>query len=158
MAGARQPIELLIAKGKKHLTIAEIEKRKQEEVKACNGAISPPKYLTAKQKKEFNKIADELIKIEIMTNLDCDALARYIIANDNYIKYCKILKSIPDDWELISAIDKATSVQDRAFKQCQSAAKELGLTIGSRCKLTIPKTEEKEESDPMAQLLGRKRA
>ncbi|MGN7308777.1 P27 family phage terminase small subunit, partial [Bacillus subtilis] len=37
--------------------------------------------------------------------------------------------------------------QDKFFKQCRQAASDLGLTISSRCKLVVPKKEEKEPSD-----------
>jgi len=142
----REPIKLLEAKGKKHLTKSEIKEREQSEVKAESDNIIAPDYLMAEQKKEFDQIANELKRIDIMSNLDCDALARYIIAKDNYIKFCKIVDSLPAEWEMINAIDAATKIQDRAYKQCQSAAKELGLTISSRCKLVVPKKEEPKQN------------
>ncbi|MED2005424.1 P27 family phage terminase small subunit [Brevibacillus laterosporus] len=37
-------------------------------------------------KKEFKKIASELLYIGIMTNLDVDALARFLYARKMYIK------------------------------------------------------------------------
>jgi P27 family predicted phage terminase small subunit len=146
MARPRQPINLLEAKGKKHLTKAEIEERRSTEVTASDDNIVAPEYLTAKQKREFDKIAKQLVDIKIMANLDCDALARFIIAKDQYVKFTKIVRKIPDDWKLINSLDKATLIQDRAFKQCRAAASDLGLTITSRCKLIIPKKEEKQES------------
>lgn len=150
MARPREPINLLEVKGKKHLTKAEIEERRATEVRAETDKINPPKHLKAKQKREFERIAEELIRINIMSNLDCDALARYIVAKDNYIKFSKIVDSLPVDWEMINAIDKATTIQDRVFKQCQSAARELGLTISSRCKLVVPKPEEKPKQNKFA--------
>ena len=146
MSGRRQPVEILQFTGKKHLTKKEIEQRKQTEVHAESDNIIPPSYLKAKQKVEFTKIADELIKIGIMSNLDCDALAQYIIARGNYIKFSKIVNKLPANIGYLVAIDKATAVQDRMFKQCQSAARELGLTISSRCKLVVPKVEEPKEN------------
>ena len=50
MAGQRQPIALVQAKGKKHLTKAEIAEREQTEVKAPSDRVTPPSYLTAIQK------------------------------------------------------------------------------------------------------------
>ena len=58
MAGQRQPIELVIAKGNKHLTKAEIEARRNGEIGPLSGDITPPAYLTKKQKAEFNTIAE----------------------------------------------------------------------------------------------------
>ena len=78
MAGQRQPIELVLAKGSKHLTKKEIEERKSSEVKPITDDISPPPYLsTKKQKEEFNKIANQLMKLEILgetTYIDNDAI------------------------------------------------------------------------------------
>ena len=80
MAGARQPTALVELKGKKHFTKAELEERKNAEVNADADNIVPPDYLTEKQAGEFLALADELKRCEIMTNLDCDALARFVVA------------------------------------------------------------------------------
>ena len=53
MAGQRQPTDLVVMKGKKHLTKAEIEARKNAEVVAPNDKVKPPAYLTPEQKKKF---------------------------------------------------------------------------------------------------------
>lgn len=147
MAGQRQPTNLLVMKGKKHLTKSEIESRKNNEVLAPSDDVAPPKYLTAVQKREFKKIAEQLLEVGIITNLDCDALARFIISQTNYIKFTKIVNSIPSDFEYVSAFEKAVGIQDKAFKQCRAAASDLGLTISSRCKLVVPKNEKKQETD-----------
>ena len=56
MARPREPINLLEAKARKHLTKAEIEERKKSEVKAPSDKIKVPSYLTSDLKREFNKI------------------------------------------------------------------------------------------------------
>ena len=132
MAGQRQPIEMIIANGRKNLTKAEIEYRKNTEVKAPAGDCSPPDYLPAKLKEEFESIADKLISIGIMTELDVDLLARYLLSKQAYLgltsRYMKMISGgNPAD------VEKVAGLQDKAFKQCQSAARDLGLTISSRC-------------------------
>ena len=57
MAGQRQPTDLVVLKGKKHLTKAEIEARKNAEVIAPNDKVKPPPYLTPELKKKFRKLA-----------------------------------------------------------------------------------------------------
>ena len=57
MARPRQPIDLIVAKGKKHLSKAEIEERRKQEVKASDDNIEAPSYLPNNLKEEFNKIA-----------------------------------------------------------------------------------------------------
>lgn len=137
MAGQRQPFALIEAKGAKHLTKAEKAEREAREVKPCTDDITPPSYLTKAQKAEFVKIADQLKKLKIMGETDVDTLARYILARDTYIKLTKQIqkKAIYEDPILL---DKYMKNQDRAFKQCHTAAKSLGLTIADRCRLVVP--------------------
>lgn len=139
MGKPRQPIELIVAKGSKHLTKAEIKDRQAQEVKPITDNIEPPGYLTKKQKDEFYKLSNQLEKLKIMGETDTDALARYIVANDFYINAVKQLrksevKSDPYQFEAWSKI------QERYYKQCRSSANDLGLSISSRCKLVIPQT------------------
>lgn len=141
MSGQRQPIELVIANGKKHLTKAEIEQRQQTEVKPCTDEIVAPSYLNKKQKSEFDKIAAQLQKLKIMGETDIDTLARYIMSRDLYIKLTKQMqkKAILENPIIL---DKYMKNQDRAFKQCDVSAKALGLTISSRCRLIVPEVKE----------------
>jgi len=106
----------------------------------------PPEYLTKKQAEEFLTLADELKRCEIMTNLDCDALARFVVARSDYAAYVKLVRSIKKDVDNLLALEKADKLKRGAFADCNTAAKELGMTISSRCKLVVPK---KEESKPI---------
>lgn len=137
MAGQRQPTALILAKGTKHFTKAELAEREAREVKPCTDDITPPSYLTKKQKSEFNKIAAQLAKLKILGETDVDTLARYILARDTYVRLTKQIqkKEIYEDPILL---DKYMKNQDRAFKQCHTAAKSLGLTIADRCRLIVP--------------------
>ena len=146
MAGARQPTALVELKGKKHFTKAELEERKNAEVNADTDNIVPPDYLTEKQAGEFFALANELKRCEIMTNLDCDALARFIVARSDYADYVKLMRSIPKTVDNLQELKEADKLKRGAFLDCNTAAKELGMTISSRCKLVVPK---KEESKPI---------
>ena len=141
MSGQRQPIELVIARGNKNLTKAEIQERRDSEVKPITDNIIAPGYLTKKQKEEFNRLADQLQKLKIMGETDVDALARYIVANDFYINAVKKMRTteVKNDPVLFDAWAK---IQERYFKQCRSSANDLGLSISSRCKLVVPATKE----------------
>ena len=169
MAGARQPIALLEAKGRKHLTKAEIAERRASEVQPATDEIKPPSYLTAAQKKHFVKLADQLGKIKIMGETDVDTLARYVVAETQYQdavkEQRKLAKDRPskdddmskkeyfealDAWN--GAMDAADKRQERYFKQASTLARDLGLTISSRCKLVVPKSdEEKPKENKFAQ-------
>lgn len=139
MTRPRQPTDLLLLKGKKHLTKAEIEERKSAEVSAPSDKVRAPSYLPKELKKEFNKLAKELLGIEIMTNLDVDALARFIIARKMYLE---VTAAILENPALMITDKDIVMTQDRLFKQCRAAASDLGLTISSRCKLVVPKKQD----------------
>lgn len=159
MAGARQPIDLIIANGRKNLTKAEIAERRATEVTPCTDDLTAPSYLTAAEKKRFDKLAGQLAKIKVMGETDTETLARYVSAQTLYEKATKELRALDkkrpieadtDDKEAYynmldlwtSTQDNLARLQDRYFKQAQTAAASLGLTISSRCKLIAPVKDE----------------
>ncbi|WP_242224490.1 phage terminase small subunit P27 family [Bacillus cereus group sp. BfR-BA-01380] len=162
MARPRQPIDLLVYKGKKNLTKQEVEERKSQEIKAPNDKIKAPTYLPKDLRRKFKKISDELVEIGIMSNLDVDALARYLLSEKMYWQVTEtLLDTSPTKMETFIKTDQDGNVvesvedivsndvytdllvnQDKLFKQCRQAASDLGLTITSRCKLVVPKKEE----------------
>lgn len=166
MAGQRQPINLVAVKGKKHLTKAEIEERKNTEVVAPCDKVRPPSYLTADQKKKFRKVAKELLAIDLIANIDCDALARLVIAQDQYLEITEQIRNTslmvdvpvyevqinPDTGEkervqtgtmqvVNSERERLMIIQDRCMKQCRQGAADFGLTVSSRCRLIVPKPQ-----------------
>jgi P27 family predicted phage terminase small subunit len=146
MAGRRQPIELVIANGKKNLTKAEIQARRDSEVKPITDNIIAPDYLTKKQKDEFYRIAEQLKRLKIMGETDVDALGRYITANDFYIHAVKKMRS-KDVKNDSLAFENWSRAQERYFKQCRAAANDLGLSISSRCKLVVPERSEPQKEN-----------
>ena len=140
MARPRQPVDLLIHKGKKNLTKAEIEQRRREELKVPFTDVSPPDYLPEKLQKEFNEIADKLLRLKIMTELDEDTLARYLLSKQQYLQFTSLLNKAAREGRL-GEMERLSRLQDKAFKQCRSGAIDLGLTISSRCKLVVPNVE-----------------
>lgn len=150
MAGRnKQPINLIVAKGKKHLTKEEINNRKSTEIKAPSDKIRAPSYLDKDLKREFNKLAKQLKEIDIMSNIDIDALASFIIARKLYLEVTQKLIGSPS-----LLLDKdLVGIQDKFFKQCRAAAGDLGLTISSRCKLIVPKKEDNKPQNKFAKFM-----
>lgn len=143
MAGKRIPIEIVQARGAKHLTKAEIKERQEREVKPIMDDIIAPTYLTKKQKEEFYKIADQLKRLKIMGETDVDALARYITSNDSYVHATKKLRTSEVKADPIK-YESWSRVQERYFKMVRSSANDLGLSISSRCRLVIPGANKEE--------------
>jgi P27 family predicted phage terminase small subunit len=157
---------LNLANGGKNWTKDEIQERLSSEVQPVTDGIAAPSFLTAKQRKEFDRIAAQLQKLKIMGETDCDTLGRYIVAQDLYAQAVKDLRAIrklrPKDtgdplldlsnavaWaEMLNKLDKRC---ERYFKQATTAAAALGLTISSRCKLVVPVKEEPPKQNKFAQ-------
>ena len=156
----KEPINLIIAKGKKHLTKKEIEDRKKSEITTSYTDVQPPDYLSHEEKLEFCKIAVILLEIGIINELDEDCLARYVISNRNYVQYTKKLREL--NQKLLNAkrndskrkledqIDTYLIYQDRALKQCRLCANDLGLSISSRAKLVMPPSKEPPKENKFA--------
>lgn len=141
-----EPIALIEAKGKTHMGEEERERRRKQELHPPFTDVRAPEYLTDKQAEKFDYYAGMLLALKVMTELDTDCLARYIIAHDLYIGYSKALTRVlswgdPDD------IQKIQNMQAKAFQQAQTCARDLGLTITSRCKITIPLPVNPEDDD-----------
>lgn len=156
MAGARQPLKVVKDKGKKHLTKAEIAQREQTEVTAPPALKpKPPKYLSNDLKKKHRAIGKQLIALGIFSDLDNDVLARYLISEQEYLATSEMLnqaiasKSVP-------GMDELSRIQSRFYSQCAAAARDLGLTISSRCKLVVPQAP-KEDEDAMSKMLAARR-
>lgn len=175
MARPREPINLLEAKGKSHMTKAEIAERRDSEVQPCTDGIEAPAYLSAAQKKHFVKLAGQLEKIKIMGETDVDTLARYVVAETSYQAAVKAQRKLakdepqkddpayetPDDYYRAvglwySAQDAADKRQERYYKQASALARDLGLTISSRCKLQVPvKAGEEKPVNKFARFSGK---
>lgn len=150
MAGPRKPMLLNLANGGKNWTKEEIKERLDSEVQPVTDGIEAPSSLTAKQKKEFDRIAGQLQKLKVMGETDCDTLGRYVVAQELYIQAVKDLsvvqKQRPKGKDVVvedlvawaSMLEKLDKRVERYFKQATTAASALGLTISSRCKLVVP--------------------
>lgn len=143
MAGPRLPIEVVQARGSKHLTKAEILSRQEREIKPLNGDIIAPAFLNKKQAETFYEISAKLQKLKIMGETDVDALGRYIIASEFYTNAVKQMQKPAVKKDPI-AFEKWAKIQDRYFKQCRASANDLGLSISSRCKLVVPDANKAE--------------
>ena len=168
MSGQRQPIGLIMAKNAKHLTKEEIAERMNTEVHAPSDKVKPPSWLDSKQKAAFRRIADELAGLDLISNLDCEALARLIVAQTHYTEITKQLADTPlmvtrkfptggKDENGADILEERTVVneererrmvmQERAFRECRQSASDFGLTVSSRCRLVVPKPQQQARNN-----------
>ncbi len=149
MAGTRQPIDVVVANGKKHLTQAEIAARRAQEVQTPKPkTVKPPKWLPETLKKDFRAYAKKLVELNIFAELDADTLGRYLIAHQQYLQCTKFASGATMNGNAEAASDWA-KLQDTYFKQCRACAGDLGLSVSARCKLVVPIAVQPTEVDPM---------
>lgn len=142
MPAKKKPTAVLIAQGSRHYTKAELEERKEAEVKApASDSIQPPKYLTGTLVKDFNTLAPVLQKMGVLSSLDADLLARYVIAMKQYKSATNHLTEALKAGDVRDA-DRWSAIQDRFFKQCRACGEDLGLSVSARANLVLPKAFE----------------
>lgn len=136
----RQPVNLILANGKHHFSRKELDERRARELSVPFTNIKAPKYLTASQKKTFNAYAKKLLALNIFTELDVDVLAQYTISFELYTNYSALIVERINGANAVDVneLRALTQLQDKAFKQCVTCARELGLTITSRAKIEVP--------------------
>lgn len=151
MGKPRKPIDMQ----KAHLTIVEKQNKQMEEAGVTvgnNHLRTPPKWLIDDvAEKEWRRIVRELKKIEIVGNLDYSNLGGYCNAYSNYIKATEILKDqkfcISRETRTGDIIVKnpMVDIQTGYAAEMRKFAALCGLTIDSRLKAAVTKTEKKED-------------
>lgn len=166
MAGKRQPTDVVIANGRKHLSKTEEAERRAGEVKVSPAKTAkPPKWLPETLKKDFRAIGKRLIASGLYTELDADTLGRYLVAQHQWlIATAEVEKALsqkdPETGQIrkkrdLAAADSWGKIQERYFKQARNCANDMGLTVTSRCRLVVPDTGKQatEDSNPMLELI-----
>lgn len=138
MAGKRQPTALVEANGRKHLTRAEADERRDREVHVPPpDAAEPPKWLLKKYHREFREIGEILRAAGLYAELDRDVLAQYFVARDRWLNADrKAAKAIRDNDEKLAR--EWSSIQHTYFKQARQCAESMGLSVTSRCRIVVP--------------------
>ena len=158
MAGRKaKPISLILHEGNKSKkTKKEIEERLNAEVKPNTDKIEKPYWLEDDSIacEEWDRIVDELVELELMTNVDITVLASYC---EYYSKFVEATQALRKEGLFIEYTNKfgATNVtehplvntQKKAFEAVLKCCTELGLTPSSRAKIAIPKKKEEEPTE-----------
>lgn len=154
MSAPKKSVAALRASGSRHYSKAKLAEREAQEVKAPPvTSLDPPSYLPASLAEKFRKLAPVLICMGVLSEIDGDCLARYLIAESNYLRVTSRLTSALNTGNLQDA-DKWSAMQDRFFKQCRAAGSDLGLTVTGRCRLVLPEGITKEGEYGEGDLFG----
>ncbi len=138
MPGPRQPTDVILANGRKHLTRSEEDQRRDQEVYVpAPSQAEPPRWLPKKLHAEFREIGEILRLAGLYTELDRDALGQYFLARERWQRADKLAGSAIRKQDEKLAKEWA-GVQNTYFRQCRQCAEVLGLSISSRCRLVVP--------------------
>lgn len=151
---AKLPQNVIEMRDRSHQTKAEKAARRASEPQAEKvKQVRAPVWLPEHLREEFNKLGHELNDVGLLSKLDFDILARYLMSRDAWIAAHHKAR---DALDMDDAKEAGTwsRVARTYFDQCQQCASSMGLTITSRCRLVVPKPpEDPAEVDPMTQML-----
>lgn len=147
MAGKRQPTALIEAAGRKHMSRAEADARRDREVFVPPAKqFNPPGWLLKKHHQEFLSLAQKLADCGLYTELDADIIAQYVVARADWVAARKLAARAIREKDLRAAREW-TSVQAAYFKQARQAGEAMGLSVTSRCRLVLPQGMEQQAQD-----------
>lgn len=134
-----------------HLTKAEKAQREQEEARIITDTddlLKPPAWLSQVAKKEWKRVVPQLLKIQVVGNLDLSAVAGYCQA---FARYQEVTTQLNQQSLLV--MDSATGriVENPLIKTQTTYAQEMrrfadmsGMSISARLKASAIKTHEIE--------------
>lgn len=146
MGRNREPAALIEAKGKSHMSKADLKRRHESELKVDLTNINAPPYIDEAMEEEFYEIAAKLAHVDknLFTELDEDVLARYLIAKGQYLDTTALLSKelAKKRGQDVDRLAKLTRMQNTFANQCHTNASALGLTVVSRVKIVLPGKDE----------------
>ena len=138
MSGKRQPTAVVEAGGRKHMTKAEADARRDSEVYVPPvETVTPPAWLPKRLHAEYREIGGLLNSAGLYAELDRDVLGQYFVCRDRWMKADrKAAAAIRSNDEKLAR--EWTGVQSSYFKQARQCAEAMGLSVTSRCRIVIP--------------------
>lgn len=155
---AKLPQTVIEMRDRSHQTKAEKAARRASEPQADKvKQVRAPVWLPEHLREDFSKLGHELNEVDLLSKLDFDILARYLMSRDAWIAAHRKARDALD-MDDVKEAGTWSRVARTYFDQCQQCASSMGLTISSRCRLVVPKPPEDEAAgDPINAVLGRKR-
>lgn len=143
----------VVENNKKHLTKAEKAVRVEIQKSAGDGLaelrLTPPAHLGKIAKKEYKRVVNDLQTLPIR-DLDRAVLENYCTWYGIYVEASQKVNEIGIS---VFSEDKGMWIQnplivtlEKATNNIKSCAAQLGLTVDSRMKMYVPKTEEKKDT------------
>jgi phage terminase small subunit len=157
-----EPVSLIVAKGKKHLTKAEIESRQRVEIKLGDEKIICPTYIKSNKLayekwKEIDKIYKE---VDFVSSGDAGLLGRYCMTHGEYLELLKrrsAINNIASDCDDVQEYIENTEAFDTRVKSklldmiSTAAILQLETAINKKMDMLI-KMEDRLFLNPLAKV------
>lgn len=126
------PMSLVETVGKKHYSKEELRERAESEIPVKTDDIQYPVSMPVRLRKRFDWYVKELSEFGLISNVDSDALGRYVMTEEQYWEVAKEIQKV-------SPIDKnytqLLNNQKKLFDSVRLLGNDLGLTMAGRGKL-----------------------
>lgn len=144
--GARGPAHIPSALNELHGNPSK-RPRNANEPKPCPVLPDPPKHLSKAAKKEWKSISEQLYRLNLLTEVDVNALAMYC---ESWASYLTAVAYVQENGSFFTTAQgymqthpMATEVKAQAALLLKLAA-QFGLTPAARARLSVSGPEKKE--------------
>ncbi|MGE7604936.1 phage terminase small subunit P27 family [Peribacillus sp. NPDC097675] len=133
----------------KHLTIAEKEARKQQETKLKEALsdIQSPSWLGIKLKRRFNWYVSQYSELDLLTILDANILARYVVYEARFIELEELIRKQSFTLDDGTKINPLLVEQRQVHDKMEKLESKLGMNPSDRLRFAVPQEEETDELD-----------
>lgn len=108
----------------------------------------PPDWLQARFVPEFCRLRDKLKEIGILTDLDVETLAQYVVCRTQFVTALNAVTKAQREHADPDEIAKLVNTKTKLLRDCRDLGGDLGLTITSRAKLALAKVKaDTDETD-----------
>jgi P27 family predicted phage terminase small subunit len=153
---------------KHHFTTAERLKREKAESGLLGAAdkVKPPSWLDKTAKQEFKRLAEELIRLKIICNIDVGGLAVACDAYSKYIMASYALTATTINAQVIRTVENTQTNETTTMKKnplnavekfaviYRQYCAEYGLTPAARIRLSSRLVEEKQHDNSGFDMFG----
>lgn len=134
-----------------HRANSEKEERREREsaIAGSPDKTDAPPYLSTKEQRKRHRQIVSLLQSanrNLCTDLDVDAVARYVLEEEEYLAAVKELRKARRQGCISEAVEKLQRMKNNAFKCVDTAAKSIGLTVDSRLRFNIKPEKEKPKN------------
>lgn len=129
------------------MTKAEKDAKQQQEarIKDSLGKIKAPSWLDTKLKRKFNSYVHQFEELNLLTILDANMLARYVVYENRFIELEEQIQQSNFTSDDGSKINPLLVEQRQTHDKMEKIESKLGMNPSDRLRFASPQKEEQDE-------------